>query len=164
MAANSNHNNQGREIQEYNNIPRFQIYDSYIVTLIQDMGSTYIYLTYDELPGDISIESIESRAFENLHHDVTYRMVESRKTGVYGLVAGGDFEAEALCLPGIWENCSKELQDDLLISVPTKDVVLFTRAGDKKAIRKMIKQAQEIYEQNQKESPFLIFSRDVFYL
>ena len=163
MAAKNNHNNQGREIQEYNNIPMFRIYDSYIITLIKDMGSTYIYLTYDELPGDISIESIESRAFENLHHDVTYRMVESRETGVYGLVAGGDFEAEALCLPGIWEDCSEGLQDDLLISVPTKGVVLFTRAGDKKAIRKMIKQAQEIYEQNQKKSPFLIFSRDVFY-
>ena len=27
----------------------------------------------------------------------------------------------------------------------------------------MIKQAQKILEENQKESPFLIFSRDVFY-
>ena len=79
------------------------------------------------------------------------------------MVAGGGFEAEALCLPGIWEDCSEALQDDLLIAVPTKDMVLFTRAGNKKSIRKMIKQAQKIFEENQKESPFLIFSRDVFY-
>lgn len=38
-------------------------------------------------------------------------MVESKEAGVYGLVAGGDFEAEALCLPGIWEDCSEALQD-----------------------------------------------------
>lgn len=75
----------------------------------------------------------------------------------------GDFEAEALCLSGVWEDCGEELQDDLLITVPTKDMVLFTRADDKKSIQRMIKQAQEIYECNQQESPLLIFSRDVFY-
>ena len=49
------------------------------------------------------------------------------------------------------EDCSEALQDDLLIAVPTKDMVLFTRAGNKKSIRKMIKQAQKIFEENQKE-------------
>ncbi len=163
MAANNNFNNQSGEIQEYNNIPMFRIYDSYIITLIQDMGSTYMYLTYDNLPEDTSAQLLESKAFENLCRDITYRMVESKEAGVYGLVAGGDFEAEALCLPGIWEDCSETLQDDLLIAVPTKDMVLFTRAGNKKSIRKMIKQAHKIFEEYRKESPFLIFSRDVFY-
>lgn len=65
---------------------------------------------------------------------------------MYGLVAGGDFEAEVLCLLGIWEDCSDELQDDLLIAVPTKDMVLFTRADDRKSIRKMMKQVQQIFE------------------
>lgn len=162
MAANNAFYNQDGEIQEYNNIPMFRIHDSYIITLIQDMGSTYMYLTYEKIPEEMSVEVLEGKAFENLYRDITYRMVESKETGVYGLVAGGDFEAEALCLPGIWEDCSEDLQDDLLITVPTKDMVLFTRAGDKKAIRNMIKQAQEIFESNQKESPFLIFSRDVF--
>ena len=41
-------------------------------------------------------------------------------------------------------------------------MVLFTRAGDRKSIRKMMKQARQIFEENQKESQFLIFSRDVF--
>lgn len=163
MAANNAFNNQGSEMQEYNDIPMFRIFDSYIITLIQDMGSTYMYLTYEHLSKDMSVESIENKAFENLFRDITYRMVESKEAGVYGLVAGGDFEAEALCLPGIWEDCGEELQDDLLITVPTKDVVLFTRAGDKKSIQRMIKQAQETYECNQQESPLLIFSRDVFY-
>lgn len=54
MAAYNNFNNQSGEIQEYNNIPMFRIYDSYIITLIQDMGSTYMYLTYDHLPEDTS--------------------------------------------------------------------------------------------------------------
>lgn len=82
------------------------------------MGSTYMYLTYDNLPEDTSVQLLEGKAFENLYRDITYRMVESKEAGVYGLVAGGDFEAEALCLLGIWEDCSEELQDDLLIAVP----------------------------------------------
>lgn len=162
-ATNYDLSNEREETQKYDNIPMFRIYDSYIITLMQDMGSTYMYLTYDHIPEDMSVETIESKAFENLHRDITYRMVESKESGVYGLAAGGDFEAEALCLPGIWEYCSEELKDDLLIAVPTKDMVLFTGAGDKKAIQKMLKQAQEIYEENRKESPFLIFSRDVFH-
>ena len=64
MAANNNFNNQSGEIQEYNNIPMFRIYDSYIITLIQDMGSTYMYLTYDNLPEDTSAQLLESKAFE----------------------------------------------------------------------------------------------------
>lgn len=163
MAANSDVNNEGRTTKEYGNIPMFRIFNSYIITLMQDMGSNYMYLRHEFLPEDTSVEVIEQKAFENLHRDITYRMVESKEKEVYGLVAGGDFEAEALCLPGIWEECSESLQDNLLITVPVKDIVLFTRAGDRKAIKRMIKQAQETYKRNQKESPLLIFSRDVFY-
>lgn len=163
MAANNNFNNQDDEKQAYNNSPMFRIHDSYIITLIQDMGSTYLYLTYENLPDDTDIEALENKAFENLFRDVTYRMMESKEEGVYGLVSGGNFEAEALCLPCIWEDCSEVLQDDLLIAVPTRDVVLFTRAGDKKSIRKMIKLAWRLFEDNREQSPILIFSRDVFY-
>ena len=41
-------------------------------------------------------------------------------------------------------------------------MVLFTRAGDRKSIREMMKQARQIFEENQKESQFLTFGRDVF--
>ena len=75
MDANNNFNNQSGEIQEYNKIPMFLIYYSYIITLIQDMGSTYMYLTYDNLPEDTSDQLLESKAFENLYRDITYRMV-----------------------------------------------------------------------------------------
>lgn len=136
MATNYDFNNEREETQKYDNIPMFRIHDSYIITLMQDMGSTYMYLTYDHIPEDMSVETIESKAFENLHRDITYRMVESKESGVYGLAAGGDFEAEALCLPGIWEYCSEELKDDLLIAVPTKDMVLFTGQEIRKLYKK----------------------------
>lgn len=163
MAPENNFYDENRQ-PDFSDSPMFRIYDSYVIALIQDMGSTYLYLTYENIPENISMEQLEEKAFENLRRDVTYRMVESTKeSGVYGLVAGGDFEVEALCLPGIWEDCSRSLQGDLLIAVPTKDLVLFTKADDRKPVRKMMKMAQKTWEHNRKVSPDLIFSQDVFY-
>lgn len=161
MASYSYFNNE-EESSEYDNVPMFRVFDSYVIVIMQDVGSTYLCLSYDNIPAGTPAEQLQQKAFENLQRDITYRMVESKEPGVYGLAAGGDFEAESLCLPGIWEDCSDELQDDLLIAVPTKDLVLFTRASDKKLIRKMVKLAQKTFERNRKESPFLIFSRDIF--
>lgn len=164
MASDNDFNNgTNGETSEFNNVPMFRIMDSYVITLLQDMGSTYMYLSYENIPQEASLERLQQQAFENLQRDITYRMVESKVPEVYGIIAGGDFEAESLCLTGIWADCSEKLQDDLLIAVPTKDVVLFTKASDKKAIRKMIKLAQENLKRNQKESPALIFSPDIFY-
>lgn len=63
---------------------------------------------------------------------------------------------------GIWADVSENLKDDLLIAVPTKDLVFLTRASDKKLVKKMMKLAREAFERNQKESPYLLFSKDVF--
>ena len=56
---------------------------------------------------------------------------------------------------------SAELECDLLIAVPTKDMVLFTRKDDKKLKRTLNRMAREIFERNQKESPELLFSADL---
>ena len=58
---------------------------------------------------------------------------------------------------------SSELGADLVIAVPTKDMVLFGRADDKKVKRGLIRMAREIFERNQKESPALLFSTDLLY-
>lgn len=163
MAPYGNFYDDPKDDPEFNNFPMFRIMDSYVIFLMQDVGSTYAYLGYDNIPEGVSVEQLEQKAFDNLHRDVTYRMNESKEPGVYGILAGGDFEAESLCLPGIWEDCSDDLNDDLLIAVPTKDLVFFTKAGDKKAVRKMLDLARNAFESNRSESPYLIFSRDVFY-
>ena len=106
---------------------------------------------------------LQNTAFENLCRDIQYRSVESKESGIYGIVAGRDFEAESLCIPGIWKEVSKQLNDDLLIAVPTKDIVLFTNASDKKQAGKMLGMAEKMFRQNQKETPYLLFSKDVFF-
>ena len=136
--------------------------DSYIGMFVQDMGNVLTYITYDLLPEDTDVMELQKKAFENLARDITYRSAESKEPGICGILAGGDFEAESLCINSIWEQVSGELNDDVLICVPTKDIVFYTAAGDSGRVKKMFRMAKDMYEQNQKETPYLIFSNDVF--
>ena len=102
------------------------------------------------------------KAFNNLYRDINYRWSESKEPGVYGILAGGDFEAESLCLDYVWKNLSDDLNDDLIVCAPTKDIVLYTKSSDKKLVKKILKMASDMFESNRKETPHLLFCKDVF--
>ena len=51
--------------------------------------------------------------------------------------------------------------DDVIICIPTKDIVLYTKANDKKLRKKILKMAEEMFEKNRRETPYLIFGKDV---
>lgn len=47
-------------------------------------------------------------AVEDEKYDrIVIRVIAKCSYNNYGLVTGGDFEAEALCLHGVWEDCSE---------------------------------------------------------
>lgn len=97
------------------NAPMIRIRESFVVIFVQDVGEGYIYLNYDMLPEGINIDELSDKAFQNLTRDITYRMVEGKEKGIYGLVAGGDFEAEVLICNGIWQDCAKMLCGDIFL-------------------------------------------------
>ena len=139
-----------------------RVMDSYIGMLVQDMGNVLTYLTYDMLPEGTDIMALWNKAFDNLCREVNYRYCESKEPGIYGIIAGGDFEAESLCISGLWEELAGIMDDDLFICVPTKDIVYFTKAGDKNLVKKVLGMAADMYENNRKETPYLLFCKDVF--
>ena len=145
-----------------NNMVMIRFMDSLIGMFVQDVGSRFTYLTYDMLPEGTDVMKLQQTAFENLSRDITYRTAESREPGIFGVLAGGDFEAESICINGIWQEVSEELKDDLLICIPTKDIVYYTKAGDKKLRKTMFKMAEDMFARNQKETPNLLFSKDVY--
>ena len=115
-----------------------------------------------EIVEDRGVMELWNKAFDNLCRDIHYRWSESKEPGVYGILAGGDFEAESLCLDYVWKNLSDDLNDDLIICVPTKDIVLYTKSSDKKLVKKILKMASDMFESNRKETPHLLFCKDVF--
>ena len=144
------------------NMVMIRFMDSFVGMFVQDVGSAFTYLTYDMLPEGTDVMKLQETAFDNLVRDITYKSCETGEPGIFGIIAGGDFEAESLCLGSIWKEVSEELNDDLIICVPVKDIVTYTRAGDRKAVKKMLKMAKKMYERNQKETPYLLFCKDVF--
>ena len=86
----------------------------------------------------------------------------TKEKGIYGILAGGDFEAESLLFPGIWNQIAEELNDDVIFCIPTKDIVFYTAEGNRKLRNKMLKMAADMFESNRRETPHLLFSRDVF--
>ena len=139
-----------------------RVMDSFIVMLVQDMGSVLTYITYDKLPDGADVMELWNKAFDNLCRDIHYRWSESKEPGIYGILAGGDFEAESLCLDYVWKNLSDDLNDDLIVCVPTKDIVLYTKSSDKKLVKKILKMASDMFESNREETPYLLFCKDVF--
>lgn len=139
-----------------------RVMESFVGMIVQDMGSVLTYLTYDMLPEGTDVMALWNKAFENLCRDINYRWSESKEPGIYGILAGGDFEAESLCLDGVWKGLADSLEDDLIICVPTKDIVFYTKASEKKLVKKLLQMAADMFENNQKETPYLLFCKDVF--
>ncbi|MBR3364716.1 MAG: hypothetical protein IKG53_07580, partial [Solobacterium sp.] len=68
----------------------------------------------------------------------------------------------SLLFPELFQQVAEELGDDLLISVPTKDIVYITKANDLFLPGKMLAEARKMFETNRSQSPYLLFCRDVF--
>ena len=144
------------------NLVMLRVKDSFVGMFVQDMGSVLTYITYDMLPEGTDVAKLGDTAFDNLARDIRYRTSESKIPGIYGILAGGDFEAESLCIDSIWQQISEDLNDDIMICIPTKDLVFYTKASDRRLVRKMLKNAADMFESNRKESPGLLFCKDVF--
>ena len=156
---NSGDNSTGKS----NNMTMFRVWDKYVIFLVQDVGNVFKYITYDDIPKGYTAEQLEHKAFENLYRDINFRLAESsvKHGGVYGILAGGDFEAEAL-LTNIWSDVSQTLGGDLLIAAPTKDIVLVVSADNSRIVKRMLKFARKIFSDNINSSRELILTKDVF--
>ena len=62
----------------------------------------------------------------------------------------------------MWEEIAEKLNDDIIIGIPTKDIVYYTKLNDDRLKNKMLKMSKEMFERNEKKSPELIFCKDIF--
>lgn len=119
-------------------MPISRIYDSFVVFLVQDIGDSYKFILNADIPSDVSMEQINQKAFENLS-SVKFECHSTKdEPGINMLTCGGNFEAESLLLPALWQHLADQVGDDLIIAVPTKDLVFFVPAKEKKLIKKML--------------------------
>lgn len=117
----------------------------YIVFVIKRGEDCYELLKDNMLPEDINIEELYQKACENLVRDVEF-VISNTWYGAFGIVADGVHEASSLCFSRIWNLCAEKLEDDLVITVPSKDMVMFAPAGKQEVVKTMLEQTKEAYD------------------
>lgn len=121
--------------------------DLMIIFVIKRGEDKFEILKDNMLPPDTDIENLYQIACQNLVRDVEF-VISNTMYGGFGILADGHHEASSLCFKHIWSVCTDKLQDDIVLMVPSKDMVLFVPASDAKAIEAMKNYGLEAYERN----------------
>jgi uncharacterized protein YtpQ (UPF0354 family) len=59
------------------------------------------------------------------------------------LTAGGDYEASLLLLDSIWSGGEMELKGEMVVAIPTRDLLLVTGSKDPEGIEKVKRMVKE---------------------
>lgn len=121
--------------------------DLMVVFVIERGEDTYEIIKDNMLPPETDIEQLYQIACENLAKNVKF-VIANTLYGGFAIVADGHHEASSLCFKHIWSMCADKLEDDLVIMVPSKDMVLFVPAGNEKQIEAMVNYGTEAYTRN----------------
>ncbi len=114
-----------------------------------DEGDYFSLILNRQLNSTWTLEKLHDIAVSNLERDIEYQYVDC-SFGGHGLIAGGDHEAGALCLPNIWEWCAEQNNDDLIVAVPAKDMVVMVPSSDKEKLPELKKLVQNLFQDGER--------------
>lgn len=131
------------------------------VFVVKDGEESYKILKDTMVPEGITVEELYKTACENLARDVEF-VFSNTLFGGFGILADGIHEASALCLRHIWDVCTEKLQDDVVIMVPSRDLILFAPESDEKIVKAMLQFGEQGWEQSMHKVTRKVFqySRD----
>ena len=132
-----------------------------IITYAVDEGDRFSLLQRNDVPEDIGPDELYALACKNMADQVEFNFTGTNYGG-YGILAGGDHEAGALCLDFIWDFCAREIGKDLVIAVPAKDCLFMAVAEDAEQVEAMKAISRDIFEHGERTltSALLLFHAD----
>lgn len=97
---------------------------------------------------DAHIERKELRtlACENLKR-LLPKIERQGANGLFMITAGGDYEASLLLLDSIWSDIKREVRGDVVVAIPSRDLLIVTGSEDSQGIEKMKQIVQKSYAQ-----------------
>ncbi len=130
-----------------NEIPEL-LYDDFnadlIVVYAEDSPKSIRYLG----PKELELEKIERSELKALACENLKRLLPKIErhggNGLYMIVAGGDYEASLLLLDSIWSEGQNDVKGDVVVAIPTRDLLLVTGSRDAQGIqnvKQMVKEA-----------------------
>ena len=126
-------------------LPKKPFLADLLIFFAVDMGDRFELLQTSHLPEDMTVDELYALAVNNLSEKVEYKLT-STNFGGYGLLAGGDHEAGALCLDYLWHFCAERIGESLIIAVPAKDMVLMVGQSQTEALAQMKQVSADILQ------------------
>ncbi len=125
----------------------YQEYNAELIIVFAEDNETGIrYFSKDELAKTkIPRDSLLPKAISNLEKILAEIQVVG-DNGNFGLVAGGTYEASLILLQSLWTKENFDVKGDIIISIPTRDLLLITGSKDKKGMETIAKSTKEAYE------------------
>ena len=115
-----------------------------IILYAEDSAKNIRYLA----PKDLELAKIERQELRALACENLKRLlpkIERHGTnGLYMLTAGGDYEASLLLLDSIWSGGQMDVNGDVVVAIPSRDLLLVTGSQNPQGIekvRQMVKEA-----------------------
>lgn len=97
-----------------------------------------------DLAESADVDELYRTAIKNMTERVEF-MFTGTMYGGYGILAGGDHEATALCLDFIWDFCSREIGRDLVVAVPARDCLFMAAADDADQVEAMNTLCRDVF-------------------
>ncbi|MDR1409479.1 MAG: DUF1444 family protein [Oscillospiraceae bacterium] len=116
-----------------------------VIMFAVDMGNRFELLQQSHLPEGMTLDALYDIAVQNLADNVKFELTPTSYGG-YGILADGDHEAGALCLSYIWEFCADKIGEDVVVAVPSKDMVLMVGESQPEELAQMKALASKIIE------------------
>jgi uncharacterized protein YtpQ (UPF0354 family) len=129
--------------------------DELFVFYVQDTPTSMRYLHEDELTAvGFNAEVRRAKALENLRSQLPEVSLRGGN-GIYMLTAGGIYEASLLLSDRIWTNENLRVHGELIVAVPSRDLVVITGSEDAENLKKV----REIVKETSAAGSYLISER-----
>ena len=131
------------------------------ITFAVDEGDYFSLLQWGDVPEGMDIDAVYALGKKNLTEQVEFNLTGTSYGG-YGILAGGDHEAGALCLGFVWDAVASQAGVDLVVTVPAKDCLFMAVASDSAQVDAMTAIAKDIFENGERvlTRTLFLFSAD----
>jgi uncharacterized protein YtpQ (UPF0354 family) len=135
----------------------YEIYNKQLVMVFtEDSEENINYITTEQFVKlNMTVDSLKKIAIKNLPLIVP-EITGDKENGLYVFQCGGNYENSLMLLPELFKASNIDIQGDLIISIPTRDLLLVTGSKDKESLKKLKAIATSFYEKGDRPtSPYL---------
>lgn len=116
-----------------------------IIIYAEDKGNRFNYFNNNEFEKlNIKKDTLLDFARSNLNNIIP-KIEKVGKNGEYGLIAGGDYEANLILLNTLWTKDNFKVDGDIIVAIPNRDLVFIIGSNNKQSIEKLKKSIPEYY-------------------